>query len=120
MTTTRLLAQMAVADLTVAEEWYARLFDRGPDAKPMAGLLVWHLADSFGVQVWADPVRAGNSTMVLDESDLAGVAAHLDRAGIAHPDPQDATSSQILPLQDPDGNRIVFTGAFVAGAGSSG
>jgi len=117
MTTTRLLAQMTVTDLTKAEEWYSRLFDREPDARPMGGLLEWHLADSFGVQIWAEPARAGKSTMVLDESDLVAVAAHLDRVGIAHEDPQDATSVRILPLQDPDGNRIVFIGALGAGEG---
>jgi hypothetical protein len=45
-------------------------------------------------------------------------AAHLDRVGIAHEDPQDATAVRILPLQDPDGNRIVFIGAFSAGEGA--
>jgi catechol-2,3-dioxygenase len=50
--------------------------------------------------------------MVLDESDLDRFITHLDEAGIRHQGPQDATSSRILPLLDPDGNRIVVTGAF--------
>ncbi len=112
MTTTRLLAQMTVTDLIEAERWYSRFFDREPDAAPMPGLLEWHLADAFGVQVCAEPERAGHSTMVLDESDLDSAAARLDRTGIEHSGPQDATSSRILPLADPDGNRIVLTGAF--------
>src|SRR4051794_35534131 len=110
MTTTRLLAQMTVADPLAAESFYTALFGRAPDARPMAGLLEWHLADSFGVQVWAEPDRAGKSCMVLDESDLAGLAAHLDRVGIEHEEPQNASTVRILPLQDPDGNRIVFSG----------
>lgn len=117
MTITRVLAQATVTDSAVSEQWYTRLFDRKPDARPMAGLIEWHLSDTFGVQVWAEPARAGNSSIVLDESDLTALAAHLDRAGIEHPGPQDATSSRILPLQDPDGNRIVFTGSFAPPAG---
>ena len=112
MTVTRVLAQSTVTDLEVAEDWYKRLFGRGPDARPMPGLLEWHLGDTFGVQVWAEPDRAGHSSMVLDESDLDSLAAHLNEAGIAHDGPQDATSSRVLSLVDPDGNRIVFTGTF--------
>jgi hypothetical protein len=34
----------------------------------------------------------------------------LDHAGIPHPEPQNATTSRILLLEDPDGDRIVITG----------
>lgn len=112
MTIMRILAQSTVADLVVAEDWYTRLFGRQPDARPMPGLLEWHLADTFGVQVWAEPGRAGHSSMVLDESDLDALVARLDEAGVAYDGPQDVTSSRILSLLDPDGNRVVFTGAF--------
>ena len=110
MTITRLLAQMTVTDADEAEAWYTRLFGCGPDARPMPGLLEWHLTDSFGVQVWGEAARAGTSCMVLDESDLEGLAARLDRAGVKHDAAQDASTVRILPIQDPDGNRIVFTG----------
>ena len=109
MTITRLLAQLTVADESDAKAWYTGLFGRGPDARPMPGLLEWHLADTFGIQVWAEPARAGNSSVVLDESDLAGRARELDLAGISHQEPLDATTVRILQLEDPDGNRIVFT-----------
>lgn len=112
MTIKSVLAQSTVTDLAVAEDWYTRLFGRQPDARPMPGLLEWHLADASGVQVWAESDRAGDSSMVLDESDLDALVARLDAAGIAHDGAQDATSSRILSLLDPDGNRVVFTGAF--------
>lgn len=38
-----------------------------------------------------------------------GIAWHTRPA-----DPEDATSSPILPLRDPDGNLIVFTGTFTS------
>ena len=104
------LAQSTVSDLATAERWYSTLFRRAPDARPMDGLLEWHLGEGFGVQVWVEPERAGHSSMVLDETDLDALAARLTDAGLDHHGPQQASSSRILPLADPDGNRVVFTG----------
>jgi hypothetical protein len=105
------LAQATVSDLGGAEQWYSVVFGRGPDARPMEGLLEWHLGDTYGVQVWAEPERAGRSSMVLGESDLDGLADRLAGVGVVHGGAQQATSSRILVLEDPDGNRVVFTGS---------
>ncbi|WP_031464338.1 VOC family protein [Sciscionella sediminilitoris] len=110
MAITRILANLTVTELDCAQRWYTTLFGRGPDARPMDGLLEWHLGESFGVQVWTEPERAGRCTVVLDESDLDARATQLDRDGIEHEGPLDATTVRIMPLTDPDGNRIVFTG----------
>lgn len=115
MTITRLLAQMTVSDLAAAEEWYRRLFGTEPDSRPMAGLLEWHLSSTFGVQVFAEPDRAGRSAMVLGVDDVSVTADGLTEAGITHGGPQDATTVRILPLVDPDGNRIVVTSPLDGG-----
>ncbi|WP_309131533.1 VOC family protein [Brevibacterium sp.] len=107
----RILANCTVSDLDRAEEWYARLFERGPDARPMAGLIEWHLGADFGVQVWLDADRAGKSTLVLGETDLDAAAARLIEAGIDHAGPQPGGGARILQLADPDGNFVVFFGA---------
>jgi predicted enzyme related to lactoylglutathione lyase len=109
MAITRLLAQMTVRDLDQAVEWYGRFFGRKLDANPMDGLVEWHLTKTFGVQVWSEPDRAGHSAMVLDESDLDTRVTELASAGITYDGPQDATTSRIVKLTDPDGNRIVLT-----------
>jgi hypothetical protein len=75
----------------------------------MPGLLEWHLGEGFGVQVWAEPERAGCSSIVLDESNLEAFVARLREVGIPNDGPEDATSSRILSLVDLDGNRIVVT-----------
>ncbi|WP_116201391.1 VOC family protein [Amycolatopsis circi] len=106
----RVLAQCTVSDLARAEDWYTALLDRGPDARPMPGLLEWHLGDTFGLQVWSEPDRAGRSTVVLEETDLDAAAAHATKAGAAHDGPQPGGGARILPLTDPDGNRVVFIG----------
>lgn len=117
MTTTidRMLAQSTVKDVTASEEWYSRLFGREPDERPMPGCLEWHLNDLVGVQVYADPERAGRSTVVLEVSDVDDAAKELDRAGIAHPEPSDATKVRVMMVDDPDGNRVVFSSGVAKG-----
>ncbi len=107
----RILASCTVADLERAEEWYTRVFDCEPDARPMAGLLEWHLGSDFGVQVWCDPDRAGHSSLVLGETDLDTAAARLSAAGIDHGGPEPGGGARILQLTDPDGNTVVLFGA---------
>src|SRR4051812_1554912 len=104
------LAQATVRDGNAAERWYSKLFGRGPDARPMDGLLEWRFGDAMGLQVWAEPDRAGNSSVVITVDDLDAVAERLRTAGILDATPSEATSSRILPVEDPDGNRIVFAG----------
>lgn len=106
----QVLANCTVTDLDRAEEWYTRLFERGPDSRPMPGLIEWHLGDAFGLQVWSEPDRAGRSSVVLGETDLNAAAARATAAGIDHDGPQPGGGARILQLTDPDGNRIVLTG----------
>ena len=110
MTYTSVLAQAPVSDLGAAERWYAVLLDRGPDARPMDGLLEWHLTSSGGVQLWAEPERAGGATLVLATDDLDVVAARLAAAGVAAAGPEPGGGARLLRLTDPDGNRVVVTG----------
>ena len=112
MAFTRVLAQATVSDLARSMEWYGTLFGRQPDARPMEGLVEWHLGDGFGVQVWTDPDRAGRSAIVLEESDLDGLVARLDEAALELDPPRDVTASRVVQLEDPDGNRIVVSGRF--------
>lgn len=107
----RVYANCTVTDLDRAEEWYTRLFGRAPDARPMPGLIEWRLGDTFGVQVWSEPDRAGQSSVVLEETELDAAAARAAEAGIGHDGPQPGGGARILQLTDPDGNRVVLTGA---------
>jgi predicted enzyme related to lactoylglutathione lyase len=111
MTIERVLAQLTVSEVDAAQTWYSRLFDRAPDANPMPGLLEWHFGDACGVQVWAEPERAGHSTVTIAETDLDGRLAQLTRNDIEHEGAQDATASRVAVITDPDGNRVVFAGA---------
>ncbi|OLT54754.1 glyoxalase [Corynebacterium sp. CNJ-954] len=107
---TRVLAHCTVSDLARARDWYGGLFERTPDAEPMPGLIEWHIGDSAGLQVWSEPDRAGASSVVLGDTDIDVVAARMTRLGIDHDGPQPGGGARILPLSDPDGNRVVFFG----------
>lgn len=106
-----ILAHCTVTDLDGAEAWYTRLPRREPDERPMAGLIEWHLGDSYGLQVWSDSDRAGHSTVVLEETDFDEAAAHATEVGIFHHGPQPGGGARILQFADPDGNRVVLIGA---------
>lgn len=105
----RLMSNHRVSDLDRAERWYAALVGRAPDARPMAGLLEWHLSPFVGIQVWREPEAAGASGCTIAVSDIDDVAGRLESVGIAHEGVQQATSVRILRLEDPDGNRVVLT-----------
>lgn len=105
------LAQSTVRDLATSVDWYERLFARPPDARPMEGLVKWHFGDGRGLQVWCEPARAGSCTVVLEVADLDAFADRITRAGITTDAPEQASTSRILPLLDPDGNRVVLAGS---------
>lgn len=110
MTFSSVFAQATVTDLDPATSWYSALFGRPQDTDPMPGLREWHLGAGCGVQVWAEPDRAGRSSIVLGDDDLDATARRLSTAGIAHDGVVEVTSSRALVLTDPDGNRVVLTG----------
>ncbi|NAZ77094.1 VOC family protein [Kineococcus sp. T13] len=110
MTFTHVLAGALVSDLSAAETWYTTLFERAPDARPMEGLLQWHLPGGSGVQVYRDPDRAGRGSLVLHADDLDAAAARLSEASVRHEGPEPGGGARILRLSDPDGNAVVLTG----------
>lgn len=112
-----LFAEVIVTDVDRAERWYADLLERAPDARPMAGLVEWHWRvgptstwPHFGLQVWAEPARAGGCAVTLFVGDLDATAARLAAAGVAHDGPQPGGGARVLRLTDPDGNQLVLVG----------
>lgn len=109
MDTIRLLSNHRVADLDRAEAWYTALVGHGPDARPMEGLLEWHLGAAAGIQVWLEPDAAGRSGCTVAVADLDALAERLSAAGLEHDGVEQASTVRILRLTDPDGNRVVLT-----------
>ena len=105
-----LMANCTVSDESVGDAWYSRHLDRGPDSRPMPELLEWHLGDGFGLQVGAEPDRAGHSSVVIEVDDLDSVVGRLVAAGVDNLGPQPGGGRRILVVEAPDGNRVVFAG----------
>ncbi|NHA69102.1 VOC family protein [Phycicoccus flavus] len=108
MDVVRLLSNHRVSDLDRAERWYGALVGRAADARPMEGLLEWHLSEGSGIQVWLEPEAAGSSGCTVTVRDLDDVAERLTAAGVEHDGVEQASSSRLLRLTDPDGNRVVL------------
>jgi glyoxylase I family protein len=106
----RVLAGVAVADVDAALSWYARLFGRPADARPMEGLAEWHVAGGGALQVIARADRAGRSLLTLDVEDLAHELAAMRERGLDAGALDDTTSDKVLiaTTTDPDGNEITL------------
>lgn len=48
---------LVVSDMSAAEQFYATLFGRGPDDRPMDGLIQWRDVEGANIQVFRDASR---------------------------------------------------------------
>ncbi|MFD2738789.1 VOC family protein [Sulfitobacter aestuarii] len=104
----KIFAQLACRDLAQSICWFEQLFDRSPDARPMAGLAEWHHGDGAGLQIFEDEAHAGSGTLTLIMRDLRGEHARLADAGLAPPAIEAADTTSLIRLRDPDGNLVVL------------
>ncbi|PRH76848.1 glyoxalase [Streptomyces solincola] len=109
MSFTHVLAVVAVRDMPTATEWYARLFGRPADARPMDGLADWHVAPTAWVQVYRSPEQAGSSMVNLVVPDLDRAVAELAERGITAGAVESGTGRvRFAAVHDPDGNRVAL------------
>ncbi len=107
------LAVIPVADITLAREWYVRLFGREPDNTPMGSLIEWHLADHGWLQLTSGFGRPGTAMLNLAVDDLAGAIDEITGRGIVTGEIAKASKGITLcPITDPDGNTITLIGNF--------
>ena len=68
-----LFAVACVSDLEQSVEWYTRLIGRGPDDRPMEGLVQWRSSHGAGLQLVLDADKSSRSliTIVTPEMDRA-------------------------------------------------
>lgn len=104
----KIYAHLDCCDLTVAITWFEALFDRSPDARPMAGLAEWHHGAGAGFQLFENAADAGRGTLTLIVDDLRGEAERLNAAGLRPGEVEPATRAELVQLRDPDGNRVVL------------
>lgn len=102
-----LFAVSPVQDLAAALDWYARLFARAADDRPIPDLAQWYL-DGHGFQVMRVPERAGRGMATLVVRDLEAERVRLAAAGIDTSDIVRGDFGAIAQLDDPEGNRITL------------
>ncbi|MBW3095867.1 VOC family protein [Pseudohoeflea coraliihabitans] len=104
----QVIAHLDCSDLQRSEAWYAQLFERAPDRRPMAGLVEWHLDESAGLQLFEDAQRAGGGTLTLIVEALAALRQRLTKAHLAPGPLSTGDVGQLCMLSDPDGNRVAL------------
>jgi len=106
---TRLLPELAVADLETALGWYALLLGRRADARPMGGLAEWRY-EGGDLQLFEDADRAGRGLLTVFVEDVEAELARLASLGITPGVRGEATSLgvEFATITDPDGNAITL------------
>lgn len=115
---TNALAGLAVDDLPLSIEWYARVIDRSPDTRPMPNVAEWKLPAGGCVQVFADAERAGRASVTLVVDDLERESGRLARRGIDVPEPTTTSIVRTAILVDPAGNQVVLAQPLSAAVSS--
>ncbi len=104
----KIYAHLSCSDLNKSIGWFATLFGRAPDERPMAGLVEWHHRGEAGFQLFEDASNAGHSTLTLIVSALGEEHARLLDAGLEPGNVETADSVSLLRLRDPDKNLVVL------------
>lgn len=108
MKTEKTYPSLLAADLAAAEQWYTKLFGRGPDYRPMPTLLHWELSDRGGLMLSSSDEIASRGTIFLYVADLAAERHRLEQAGIAIGKDIAGDYSTLAQIRDPDGNLITL------------
>ncbi|QDT14814.1 VOC family protein [Alienimonas californiensis] len=104
----RIFAHLSCSDPSASGAWFAALFNREPDARPMGSLQEWHHGDAAGLQLFENPADAGHGTLTLIVDGLPAERARLEAAGL-NPGPiEPANYVRLIRLRDPDGNLVVL------------
>jgi predicted enzyme related to lactoylglutathione lyase len=99
---------LLTADLAAAEDWYTKLFGRGPDYRPMGTLVHWELSDHGGLMLSSSDEIAGMGVMFLYVDDVAAERRRLRGLGIVLGDDIKGDYSTLAQVRDPDGNRLTL------------
>ena len=106
-----IFAHVSCTDLETSVKWYAKLFGRQPDRRPMQGLAEWHFTDSAEVQLSEERKHAGASTLTLGVLPLEPERRRLVDSGLEPGPIEEAKDFYILRLRDPDRNLVVLASA---------
>ncbi|HWW24498.1 MAG TPA: VOC family protein [Caulobacter sp.] len=101
-------AALATANMDRAEAFYAQLFDRGPDDRPMEGLIQWRNVAGANIQIFHDSEKAGSGRLTIVVPKMNEARASLEEMGVELTGETRGDYGRIAQLADPDGNRITL------------
>lgn len=102
-----LFAVIATADMERSEAFYTALVGRGPDDRPMDGLIQWRDLPNH-LQVVQDAEKAGASMATIVTPDMAAARKALQDAGLSLGQDIQGDFGIIAQIDDPDGNRLTL------------
>jgi len=104
-----LIAVVPVMDQTTAVNWYKKLLGRDADVVPIDGVAEWQLAEKAWLQVTADPDNVGNTTVIINVSDLDAQRTACAEADVSLGEVVEYPGIvKMVDAIDPDGNKITF------------
>lgn len=98
----------SVADMNRGEAFYTALIGRGPDDRPMDGLIQWRGIGTAGIQVSLDASKAGHSLMTIVTPDMEAARNALKGAGLELGEDIQGDFGVLAQIDDPDGNRLTL------------
>lgn len=101
-------AALATADMTRAENFYAHLFGRAPDDRPMDFLIQWRDVAGANVQVFHDPENAGGGRLTIVVPKMEDARKSLQKIDVELSGAAEGEYGKIAQITDPDGNRITL------------
>lgn len=102
-----LFAVVATADMDRAETFYTSVMGRGPDERPMDGLIQWRgLPENLQIVQAAE--NAGRSMITIITPDLTAARQELREAGLKLGEDIQGDFGIIAQIDDPDGNRLTL------------
>ncbi len=99
---------LLVADLSAAEDWYAKLLGRKPDSRPMDSLVQWELFDQAGLMVSTSEEIAAKGAMFLYVDSVEAERHRLHGLGITLGGDIEGDYSTLAQVRDPDDNLITL------------
>jgi len=101
-------AALATADIDKAETFYARLFERAPDDRPMKGLIQWRDVAGANIQIFQDADNAGSGRLTIVVPKMEDTRGALEQMGVTLTGESQGDYGKIAQIADPDGNRITL------------
>ena len=103
------IAVVPVRDQDTAVGWYKNLLGRDADVVPAEGVAEWQLAENAWLQVTADPVRAGTTTVIIGVNDIDAQCGACAAASVSHGEVVEYPEIiRMIEVIDPDGNKVAF------------